>query len=465
MIEELKKKIKENGEKIVYNYENEEISYQKLYEVACEYSNYLKKQGTEPVIIIGNNDINEFIAIISCVFARRTYIPLGLCTPVKRLEKIIELTKASLIISDLKLDAPNIDYVNLKHLNQFNKLNEKESNNKVAYIIFTSGSTGEPKGVPISYDNLNNFIKWISSFDLLSKYTNINVFNQASFSFDLSVTSIYYSLFNGHKIVGCNIDLENNFNNVLEFIKCSNLMVITPTFIKMCLLDIEFNANNYSNLMCIYFCGEQLETKVVKKIFERFPNINIINAYGPTEATSAVSAILVTKDMLNDKLLPVGNIDNLATPIKIINDEIVLIGKSVSNGYINNYQGGFYDDEYNHYYKTGDNGYIFNNYLYCKGRIDNQIKYKGYRIELGEIEFYLKNNDKVVDAVVIPKYDLNNNIKFLKAFVIGKISEEEIRAYLHSVLPNYMIPKNICFVSQLPINKNGKIDRKKLMEL
>ena len=384
MIDELKKKFIENYNSVAYQYNNKTITYKELYDDACKYALVLKKQGTEPVIILGNNEIDELVAIMACLFAKRTYVPVGCCTPLNRLKKIISLTNSSLIITGENINIDNIHISKLSNLDMYNNLPERENNNDVAYIIFTSGSTGNPKGVPISYENLSNFIRWISSFNPLSKYKNINVFNQASFSFDLSVAAIYYGLFNGHTIIGGNIDLDNNYSNILDMLSNTNLMVITPTFIKLCLLDLEFDCSNYPNLDCIYFCGEQLESKVVKKLFKRFPNIKIINAYGPTEATSAISAVLITKEMLDESLLPVGDINNLATPVEIIDDEIVLSGKSVSKGYINDFKGGFYDNDLNHYYKTGDMGYIMNNYLYCKGRIDNQIKYKGYRIELNE---------------------------------------------------------------------------------
>ena len=99
-------------------------------------------------------------------------------------------------------------------------------------------------------------------------------------------------------------------NQVLEIIKNENinLMVVTPTFIKLLLLDNSFNSKNLPSLKCIYFCGETLEVQTVKKIRERFENIKIINAYGPTEATSAVSAVIVDDKMLEKEYLPVRNI-------------------------------------------------------------------------------------------------------------------------------------------------------------
>lgn len=104
--------------------------------------------------------------------------------------------------------------------------------------------------------------------------------------------------------------------------------------------------------------------------------------------------------------------------------------------------------------------------LYCRGRIDNQIKYKGYRIELGEIENNILKINGVKEAVVVAKEN-NCVIKFIKAYITidEEISTEYIKVELKKVLPEYMIPKIIEILESIPINNNGKYDRKKLKEL
>lgn len=232
------------------------------------------------------------------------------------------------------------------------------------------------------------------------------------------------------------------------------------------LINPDFNSNNYPNLECIYFCGELLYINTVKKLFNVFPNIKIINAYGPTEATSAVSAINITKDMLNNKILPVGDMNNNACDIEIIDGEIVIKGASVFSGYLGDVIGGFYKEDNINCFKTGDIGYIKDNLLYCGGRLDNQIKYKGYRIELSEIEYYLNTFDKVIDSCCLAVKD-NGIVKGIKAYVqVSKdIDEIKIKEKLKSLLPNYMIPKTIVILNKFPINKNGKIDREALVRL
>ena len=472
MIEFLSKienNVKQNGNRIAYVIDNKKITYSQLWNKAQISANLLKKQDISPVILYGHKSIEMIISILACLLAKRAYIPIDLCTPLNRIKQIIDLSGAKLLIKNENLDVDFIENCTLDELIMYENNDIVTSNNNIAYIIFTSGSTGEPKGVPISYDNLNNFYKWISKVPPLNSYKNINVLNQASFSFDLSVADLYYSLGNSHTLFGLHRDSQNDYGDIFNVIYDNNinLLVITPTFMKLCLINQDFNENRFKELKCIYFCGEQLEVKLVEKIFHRFPNIQIINAYGPTEATSAVSSILITKDMLQNELLPVGDMDNLATDIIVANGQIILKGDSVFSGYLGNINGGHYIENNVNCYKTGDIGFIYNNMLYCKGRCDSQIKYKGYRIELMDIENNLRKIDGVIDCCVVAKYHDQFNVKFIKGFVIleNGYDVNRVKKELSGILPGYMMPKYFKAIDKFPINNNGKIDRKKLSEL
>ncbi len=458
MIEKIKKIVERKPNKKAYIVGNDFITYKELWDKANYYAMLLSKEGTSPVIIYGNKEINSVVSILACILSNRTYIPIGSCTPVKRLEKIIEMTKSSLILSGYNLEIDNIDICSLEKLDRYKDGTSKLINNDIVYIIFTSGSTGDPKGVPISKDNLNNFIDWISSIKPLCDYEDVNVLNEASFSFDLSVADLYYSLCNGHTLYALNDDINDGLDELFKVMENIDVAVLTPTFIKLCLLNRDFNSDSYKRLKCIYFCGEQLEVKTVKKIFDVFPNLNVINAYGPTEATSAVSSILITKDMLDETLLPVGDINTFATDIRIVNDEIVLSGKSVFNGYLGS-------NELIKEYHTKDIGYIKDGKLYCKGRLDSQVKYKGYRIELNDIEYNINKINGVMECAVVAKYDDNNNVKTIKAFVVTNKDSNYIKEELEKLIPIYMMPKSIKVIDRLPVNSNGKVDRKALRDL
>lgn len=468
MINKIKKVVKLNQNKIAYKVNDECLTYEELWSCACKYAQLLKKQGTSPVIIYGHKNPSVIVSILACIIANRTYVPVGPCTPLFRVQQIIDITHSTLVLSDNKILLEKADCLSLKELEQFNNFNIKENHNDIVYIIFTSGTTGIPKGVPISKKNLNNFIEWLSSLKPLCDYKDINVLNMASFSFDLSVADLYYSLCNGHTLIAYDGDIQNDYEEIFNIIKDVDVAVMTPTFMKLCLLNEEFNFQKYPKFKCVYFCGEQLEVKTVKKLYTAFPDLKIINAYGPTEATSAVSAILITKEMLdNSSLLPVGDMKTCATDIEIINDEIILKGDSVFSGYLNNFTGGYYKENNVNCYKTGDIGFILNDKLYCKGRKDNQIKFKGYRIELNDIEYNINLIKGVKECAVVAKYNENSVVKTIKAFVVKEndIGVNYIKSELEKYIPIYMIPKTIKIIDKLPMNQNGKIDRKALSDL
>ena len=470
MLEKLLRIVETYPDNIACVVNEQKITYRELWDSSLLYADLLKKQGTSPVIIYGNKNINMVISIIACLIANRTYIPIDVCTPISRIERIITMSGSTLIIKNDILNIDNICCCTLDELIMFKDDKLNESKNDITYIIFTSGSTGDPKGVPISKNNLNNFINWISKLSPLENYKNVSVLNHASFSFDLSVADFYYSLCNGHTLVLLDKQSQEDYNEMFKIIKDNNITVavMTPTFMKLCMLNSQFNKDNYPYLDCIYFCGELLETKLVKKIFSSFPNIKIINAYGPTEATSAVSGILITPEMTDKfELLPVGEVGNFATEISIVDEEIVLKGNSVFNGYLGNVYAGYYNDMGVNCYNTGDIGFIENGKLYCQGRKDSQIKYKGYRIELNDIENNINRIDGVIDCAVVAKYNDDNVVKLIKAFVVLEdgYSIDIVKSELKKLIPVYMMPNQIRAIDELPINCNQKIDRKLLSNL
>ena len=340
----------------------------------------------------------------------------------------------------------------------------------MAYIIFTSGSTGNSKGVPITYDNLNHFINWIINLEEFKKCNNLMVLSQASFSFDLSVMDIYFSIYKNCTIEAVDDDTKQDLDKLYNLLRINhiNFLIMTPTFMKFLLLDSYFNVSNFPDIKYAFFCGECLEVTTVKKLKDRFSDICVINAYGPTEATCCVSLLKITNEMLNDNFLPVGKVSTSSVKIEIINEEIVLKGNSVFDGYLDIDSIHCFKECGINCYKTGDLGVIKDNYLYCSGRMDSQIKYQGYRIELGDIENNLLKISGIREAVVTSKNKENSNVvKLIKAFVVldSNLTEDDIKNELSKLVPSYMIPKRIVILDKIPVNKNGKYDRKKLIEL
>lgn len=453
MLEKLNELAEKYGERTAYIYNNEKLSYAQLFERAQKAAEKLAGKDKSPVAVFGGKNPDTMAAIIACLLTKRAYVPVNTKLPEERKNRIITASNANIII-DCTGKEPVFEKTE-------NGAQEQEEND-IAYIIFTSGSTGKPKGVPISYDNLDNFIRWITNLEPMNEFEHARVFNQAEFSFDLSTAAICYALFGGHAIVQNeeNGDFASVFDTIAK--NKADVFVVTPTFMRMLMLSKDFCKENYPFVKCIYFCGETLQKSLADAIFNRFPDIRILNAYGPTEATSAVCAVEITKELLeHEELLPVGTISDAATEIEIESGEIVLKGKSVFSGYLGEEVGKRLVSGY----KTGDIGYIHDGKLYCKGRKDSQIKYKGYRIELSEIETDISKIPGVENCAVIAKKNPEGEVKMIKALFSGNAEENFIRKELSEKLPDYMIPKTIRKLSELPMNKNGKTDRKELEKL
>ena len=326
----IRKIVADNADRTAVKVGAETISYAELWRRAEEVGDFLRRQGTSPVVLRGEHCIDEMTALAACLLARRAYVPVGAHVPEGRFREILSATGATLVltfakeraagISEAALSDAGVEVLTLSGLSKYRDCEVLQNDNETAYIIFTSGSTGTPKGVPVSYGNLENFTKWIAGFEPLSKYRGAKVLNQASLSFDLSVADVYYALCGGHTWVAQADGFAASAITKTQVFSEEgiNVAVLTPSGLKLCLLEETFDAKTIPSLRAVFCCGERLEKKTVRKLFARFPDIAMINAYGPTEATCAVCAVQITREMLDaDAELPVGDPANAATEIYV----------------------------------------------------------------------------------------------------------------------------------------------------
>ena len=280
---------------------------------------------------------------------------------------------------------------------------------------------------------------------------------------------------------------QENFKLMFEELNKSNatIWISTPSFIELCFIDKNFNQSLMPKVKQFVFCGEKLFSTTVAKIHENFGDAQVINTYGPTESTVMVTWIEITKE-LNAKYyenLPVGEVKwgtkvHLANPDEEGKGEIVITGNTVAKGYFKNdaitnekFGLGEVDGKEERSYLTGDLGYFKDGMLFCEGRIDFQVKLHGHRIELEDIDNNLLKNKKIRQAATVPSYE-EGKVKSLVSFVIYNQEIEkrfevtkQIKQELKKLVPEYMIPKKIVFLDEMPLNNNGKIDKKKLKEL
>lgn len=547
-----------------------EITYRRLWEDAKKLSKLIKNLQAEgklepkaPIAVYGHKEPHMLVAFIGCALAGHPYCPLDRSMPEPRIDDILRTIDTPFWIKCedepriLELNASNLDVrgeyqvdgecqvdnecqaddefqadkeceageahganSSETHEDEPSKINKNEQSD-VAYIIFTSGSTGKPKGVEVTRENLGNFLEWMTGVGSSIDDKEGKIFlNQAPYSFDLSVMDTYTALACGGTIASLDKGTMTTPAATMEFLKNQkvNYWVSTPSFVDMILAEKTFNSQNYPDIKVFFFCGERLTKTTANKLIEAFPNVKIINTYGPTESTVAISSVEICSEHIDSQdELPVGevksgakvfihregdtiqdllneNIDNEKIDNEEVDDcfkqkdaltsqapeigEILIEGNTVAKGYfkmpektalafelvkMNNGQP-------RRLYHTGDLGYFKNGMLYCVGRTDLQVKVHGYRMELGDIEANILLKEDVEAVCVVPKRK-DGKIRSLVAYVVspsvrGTFEDaKNIKLHLRGLLPEYMIPKKIKFIDRLPMTSNGKVNRKALEEM
>lgn len=469
MLNKILENLKRYPSYMCYQIKDKTYTNQDLYKYVSNIYTFLIKEKNckkqEKVLVYGHKEIYMIASFLACAFAGLTYVPVDITIPDGRKKKIIEQVNPKIIIDK---EIENImDRENYKGISKIDMKDED-----IFYIIFTSGSTGEPKGVQITYNNLKSCTKWLED---ICNIENAVILNQANFSFDLSVADIYLSLLTKSKHYIIERNTQKDFKILFQELKKSNatFAVFTPSFADLLLVDKNFNKSLMPNLQKILFYGEKLTKNTVNKLYNRFENIQIINSYGPTECTFAVTSTEVKQN----EEISIGKpkqdvcIYVVDEDLNELNEneigEFLISGKSVGKGYLNPSlnKNRFIKFKNEKAYCTGDLGYKKDGKFYYIGRKDKQIKYNGYRIELSEIEKAFYNIEYVEKVIVATTKNDEGKVNKIIAFVKGncEISKQELKKEISQTLPEYMIPR-IKIVKTMPINENGKIDEKSLLE-
>lgn len=435
------------------------------------------------------------VCFLACVKSGRAYCPVDVSVPLNRVDAIIRAVEPEMVLAVEPLDISGIPALGRREMETAVSQEPKPLDpsysvgpEDVFYIIFTSGSTGTPKGVQITRDCLDHFIQWgVTLGQGLDDGKHRVFLNQAPFSFDLSVMDLYLSLYTGGRLFALSREVQGDMGTLLEALGQSEaeVWVSTPSFADVCLSDKKFRDALLPRLGLFLFCGETLTNRTADRLAEAFPKAEIVNTYGPTESTVAVTQVRITPEWRQTASLPVGE-EKPGTWIFIQdgqgNDlpdgeagEIVIAGDSVSIGYWRSpeltaqaFGVREIDGRSWRAYRTGDTGVKRNGQLYYQGRIDFQVKLHGYRIELGDIEKNLLKLDGVTGAAVTP-VSRDGKVKSLTAFVVAErrsadefAEGQRLRRELKALVPEYMVPRKFVFLDKLPMTNNGKVDRRAL---
>ena len=465
------------------------LTYGDLLERAGGLAQRLRQSDIGPgdrVAILSERSTTAYVAILAVLFAGAAYVPLNVRFPAARNRRILESSGArALICSDLQEEAAGTligDLADLVVLVSGRDTAEPEERfpceeeaGKLAYVFFTSGTTGAPKGVPISHKNVFAYLRGIRTQTEVT--FEDRVMQVVDLTFDLSVHDIFlawtcgaclYSIPENGTLLCTRFIEEHEGTHWLSVPSAAALVKQAGLLTAGCMPSLKYS----------FFCGEALTGAVAESWATAAPNSEIINIYGPTEATVAFSACRYAPRQTQPPAVvslgepfPEQHMGLFTEEGELVDDgvgEICLSGSQVTEGYWNApgiTAERFFEADGRRWYRTGDLGrYVPGEGYAYLGRADRQVKIRGYRVELQEIENAVRKVTGCDLAAVIP-WPLEESGAALGcvAFIVGG-SAVEAMDRLGELLPDYMVPSGIEQLKEMPLNANGKIDHRALAQ-
>ncbi|MGJ7564546.1 amino acid adenylation domain-containing protein [Variovorax sp. GB1R11] len=463
---------------------DEALSYSQLNVRANRLAHRLIALGVGPDVLLGlcvERSTEMMVGILAVLKAGGAYVPLDPDYPSDRLAYMVEDSGIALLLtqSGLRSLIPGVEALEVLELDTLDTSSEPDVNPQVnlhgehlAYVIYTSGSTGRPKGAAIRHQALFSCMAWMQEFYTLEGADT--VLHKAPFGFDVSVWEMFWPLTSGARLVIANPGDHRDPARLVELIQKHQITTLNfvPSMLQAFLAYEGIEAT--TKLKHIICGGEAMPAATQKEALQRLSGATLQNLYGPTETTIHVTQWTCRDD--GSTQVPIGRpisdtqayvLDAGLNEVPVgVAGELYLGGINLARGYLK--RAGLTAERFiatesgNRLYRTGDL-VRWNNegQLEYLGRIDHQVKVRGFRIELGEIEAQLQAQPEVREAVVVASEGPSG--ARLVAYVSGNdIDTATLRERLAETLPDYMVPSVIMVLDALPLNANGKVDRKAL---
>ena len=485
LINMFNEQVKRYPNNVAIKYKDKQLTYSELNDRVNIIANKLIENGLKgnvPVCILLDRSLEMIIAMLGALKAGAYYVTIDPFWPKDRVSYIMDDIRTDFVITQKKYENehPNLKNIVVDEIDFDEQVDEVKADNKMTdyvYVIYTSGSTGKPKGTMMTNININNLL---NSTDKLYNQNEKDIWTLFhTYTFDFSAFEIYGCLTKGGKLIIVPKDTTLNPKAMIDLLIKEKVTVLNQTtacFYK--LLDAEKIQNRrLTKLRLVNVGGETVAAGPLKYWKEKYPNIVLNNVYGPTETTIFATCGEITNQDIENDSLPIGYplenykitmVNKWGEPLGIgLEGEMCITSKSVCSGYFNNKEmtkEKFIKTDEGMLYKTGDVAYWqLDGRIKYIGRNDNQVKIRGFRIELGEIEKELLACEGVSKAIVFP-IENSNFTKTLIGFIETKKKNytKDVIEQISKNLTSYMIPK-LYQVETMPLNDNGKIDRKKLL--
>ncbi|ARU62803.1 hypothetical protein CBW65_18865 [Tumebacillus avium] len=470
----------------------EEITYAQLNRRANALAHYLRKLGVGPDVLVGiciERSLEMLIGLLGILKAGGAYLPLDLAYPEERLRFMIDDTKIKVLITREAMLAQLPEFSGKTVLIDRDAESISAEDHRdpeplvgpenLAYINYTSGSTGTPKGVCTPHRAV---LRLVINSDYVSYGPNEILMQNAPISFDAATFEIWGSLLNGAKLVICpphKLALAE-LGEVIRGYGVTIAFLTTGLFNQL----VEYQLQDLQSLRQLLTGGEAMSLPHARRVLAELPACRLSNIYGPTESTTFATVYPIFELAADAVAVPIGR--PIANTTAYVLDEtrklcpagvpgeLCIGGEGLARGYWNRPEltaekfitHPLSDDAKERLYRTGDLvRRLPDGNLEFMGRIDNQVKIRGFRIELDEITEVLRRHGEVQDAVVIDRVDEAGE-KQLVAYLVPKSDHAPpltaIRSHLRSTLPDYMLPAHFVWLPALPLNPNGKVDRRAL---
>ncbi|MBQ4338597.1 MAG: amino acid adenylation domain-containing protein [Clostridia bacterium] len=459
-------------------FKGECLSYKELDSVTDRLATLLKSHGSgrgEVVGIMVNRSLMMPLGTLAVLKTGAAYLPMDPGYPSDRLQYMLEDAGVKILICDKELENRVPDFKGtvlyssvLDNLPEAAPLADVSKPEDLFILLYTSGTTGKPKGVMLTNANLTSYCYFYADLCKLSETDVVCAY--ASFGFDANMMDMYPTLLRGACLHVLPEEMRLDLPAMRDYFEENG---VTVQFMTTQLGRQFAESMNVSTLRSLSVGGEALVPLAP-------PEFSLTNLYGPTECTVACTSYQV--DKLYDRIpigypsyntaLFVADSRGRLAPVGVAG-ELYISGPQVAGGYLNRpdlteekfIANPFTDDPlYARMYKSGDVvRFLPDGALDFVGRRDFQVKIRGFRIELTEIEGRIRAFDNIKDAAVIAQEDAGGG-KRVVAYVVSDspVDIKALNAFIEEALPSYMVPSATMQIDRIPLNQNGKVNRREL---